>query len=49
MCMAIRALPALIKLFTPSAAGGGGSGGGYAAGMAGGAAVRAAVSRGGSA
>jgi type IV secretion system protein TrbL len=49
MCMAILALPALIKLFTPSAAGGGGSGGGYAAGMAGGAAVRAAASRGGSA
>ena len=48
MCMAILALPALIKLFTPSAAGGGGSGGGYAAGMAGGAAVHAATSRGGS-
>lgn len=49
MCCAVLALPALIKLFSPSSAGAGGSGGGYAAGMAAATAVRAAATRGGSA
>jgi len=47
MVAAVLALPALIKLFTPAAAGGGGQGGGYATGMAAGAVARAAASRGG--
>jgi hypothetical protein len=46
MVLAVVTLPALIKLFTPSAAGGGGGGGaGYAAGMAAGAVVRATAAR----
>ena len=49
MLTAVLALPALIKLFSPSPAGGGGGGGGYAVGMAAGAAVRATTGRGGSA
>ena len=47
MFMAVLAMPALIKLFSPNPAGGGGGGGGYALGMAGGAAIRAAATKGG--
>ena len=47
MFTAVLALPALLKLFTPTPAGGGGGGSGYGTGMAVGAAARAAASRGG--
>ncbi len=45
MAAAVLALPALIKLFTPTAAGGGGGGSGYSTGMAAGATARAVASR----
>ena len=49
MFAAVLVLPALIKLFTPTAAGGGGQGGGYSTGMAAGAVARTVASKAGGA